>query len=302
MTKSIPSYLRIHRGPKQSAPFTPANTGEEVESFWNAYREATGWRRDRRATEEGPLQLLPAVTVDSMDGADTEPPPPVSHHQAARLAESAMQLANQLQQAREMVRRQEVELATRASIVRDDDDRDRIADRIETTLGDAAMACGCDAAVMYLLDDDTQYLKARSVYGISPQTLQHPPRELRGSRGDLEALVQGVVTIDDFQTGMIDTWNSPEPFGCGKCASVCPNQAIRLIGQAWSVPDLVQELLKDTDFYEDSGGGVTLTGGEPMVQSAFLAQLLPQLQQFPQLAFLKRNRDLSRQVKAGFPA
>jgi sigma-B regulation protein RsbU (phosphoserine phosphatase) len=232
VTKSIPSYLRIHCGPKRPAPFTPAITGEDVESFWDAYREATGWRRDRRASaEESSLQLLPAVTLDSMDGADTEPPPPVSHHHAVRLAESAMQLDRQLQQAREMVRRQEIELAARASIIVDDDDRDRIADRIEATLGDAALACGCDAAVMYLLDDDTQYLKARSAFGISPQTLQQPPRELRGSRGDLEALVQGVVTIDDFHVDMIDTWNSPEPFGCGICAAILQDEVP--IGTLW---------------------------------------------------------------------
>ncbi len=131
-----------------------------------------------------------------------------------------MQLTDQLQQARELIRRQEIELAARASILVDDEDRDRIADQIETTLADAAAACGCDAAVMYLLDDDTQHLKARSVFGMSPRTLERPPRELRGSRGDLEALVQGVVAVDDFRLDMIDTWNSPEPFACGICAAI----------------------------------------------------------------------------------
>lgn len=158
VTKSIPSYLRIHSVPSRSSTSPSASTGEDVESFWDAYREATGWRRDRRASaREFPLRLLPAVTVDSMAGSDTDAAPAVSHQHAVRLAESAAQMTDQLQQAREMIRRQEAELAARASILVGDEDRDRIADRIETTLADAALACGCDAAVMYLLDDDTQY-------------------------------------------------------------------------------------------------------------------------------------------------
>ncbi len=76
VTKPIPSYLRIHCGPNRSASLVPASTGEDVEGFWDAYREATGWRRERRMpANEFPLRLLPAVTVDSMDGVDTDPAP-----------------------------------------------------------------------------------------------------------------------------------------------------------------------------------------------------------------------------------
>jgi pyruvate formate lyase activating enzyme len=42
---------------------------------------------------------------------------------------------------------------------------------------------------------------------------------------------------------------------------------------------LLRELLKDKDYFEDSGGGVTLSGGEPMMQSAYLAELLPRLKE-----------------------
>lgn len=67
--------------------------------------------------------------------------------------------------------------------------------------------------------------------------------------------------------------------GCGECASVCPHQALRRIGQAWSIEALVREILKDKDYFEDSGGGVTLSGGEPMLHSAYLAGLLPRLKE-----------------------
>jgi glycyl-radical enzyme activating protein len=64
---------------------------------------------------------------------------------------------------------------------------------------------------------------------------------------------------------------------CGACAAVCDSQAIVTIGQRWPVDRLVAEIEKDRDFFEDSGGGVTLSGGEPMGQHAFLACLLPAL-------------------------
>jgi pyruvate formate lyase activating enzyme len=64
---------------------------------------------------------------------------------------------------------------------------------------------------------------------------------------------------------------------CGACAAVCDPQAIVTIGQHWPVDRLVAEIEKDRDFFEDSGGGVTLSGGEFMGQHAFLACLLPAL-------------------------
>lgn len=64
---------------------------------------------------------------------------------------------------------------------------------------------------------------------------------------------------------------------CGACATACPNRALQRIGREWRQEALVAELVKDRDFYRDSGGGVTLSGGEPMQQSPFLLALLPLL-------------------------
>ena len=62
---------------------------------------------------------------------------------------------------------------------------------------------------------------------------------------------------------------------CGACAAVCPAGALELIGRAWTVDDLMAEVLKDRVFYETSGGGITFSGGEPMQQVDFLAEVLP---------------------------
>ena len=51
---------------------------------------------------------------------------------------------------------------------------------------------------------------------------------------------------------------------CGKCTRFCPAGAREVIGQEYTVKELVKELMKDQMFYEESGGGVTLSGGEVM--------------------------------------
>jgi pyruvate formate lyase activating enzyme len=62
---------------------------------------------------------------------------------------------------------------------------------------------------------------------------------------------------------------------CGKCVSACVYEALRLMGTEWDGPALLDEVLKDRDYFEDSGGGVTLSGGEPALQSEFLFSFLP---------------------------
>ncbi|HBB15833.1 MAG TPA: glycyl-radical enzyme activating protein [Syntrophus sp. (in: bacteria)] len=61
--------------------------------------------------------------------------------------------------------------------------------------------------------------------------------------------------------------------GCGQCAVVCPSEARRLSGTRMTVEEVIREVLKDAKFYENSGGGVTLSGGEPLAQPEF-ARLL----------------------------
>ena len=57
--------------------------------------------------------------------------------------------------------------------------------------------------------------------------------------------------------------------GCGDCVRACPNDARKLAGRVMSVDQVVLEIVKDTLFYEESGGGVTLSGGEPLMQAEF---------------------------------
>ena len=62
--------------------------------------------------------------------------------------------------------------------------------------------------------------------------------------------------------------------GCGQCAAICFNEARILAGRTMSSEEVCQEIKKDEIFYKRSGGGVTLSGGEPLAQAEFSASIL----------------------------
>ena len=61
---------------------------------------------------------------------------------------------------------------------------------------------------------------------------------------------------------------------CGRCAAACPARALEILGRKVSVRNVMRILERDLPFYEASGGGVTLSGGEPLAQPQFAAALL----------------------------
>lgn len=64
---------------------------------------------------------------------------------------------------------------------------------------------------------------------------------------------------------------------CGACERVCPNQALVLCGKDMTVDEVLKKVLADRSFYEQSGGGVTLSGGECLCQAEFCEKLLKRL-------------------------
>ena len=61
---------------------------------------------------------------------------------------------------------------------------------------------------------------------------------------------------------------------CGKCVDVCLNDANEIIGREVTAAEVVSEVMKDRIFYETSGGGITVTGGEPSFQADFTLDIL----------------------------
>ena len=61
---------------------------------------------------------------------------------------------------------------------------------------------------------------------------------------------------------------------CGECAAACPNQAMERIGKEMSTDEIAERVFRDKMFYETSGGGVTISGGEPTFQADFLFEIV----------------------------
>ncbi len=61
---------------------------------------------------------------------------------------------------------------------------------------------------------------------------------------------------------------------CGKCIEICLNDANEIIGKEMTTQEVLDEVLKDKMFYDTSGGGLTITGGEPSYQPDFTIELL----------------------------
>ena len=69
-------------------------------------------------------------------------------------------------------------------------------------------------------------------------------------------------------------WEATHCMYCKTCARQCPTEAVQFIGRTVTVADVVAEITSDTLFYDQSGGGVTFSGGEPLMQPFFLMELL----------------------------
>jgi pyruvate formate lyase activating enzyme len=64
---------------------------------------------------------------------------------------------------------------------------------------------------------------------------------------------------------------------CGDCVNACPNSALKLIGKEYPILDLMEIIMKDKIFFDNSGGGVTLSGGEPLYHMNYLNKLVKEL-------------------------
>lgn len=63
---------------------------------------------------------------------------------------------------------------------------------------------------------------------------------------------------------------------CGRCADACPARAMNRVGRTVTAAEAMREIAHDVPFFEESGGGVTLSGGEPLLQPAFVREVLAQ--------------------------
>ena len=91
-----------------------------------------------------------------------------------------------------------------------------------------------------------------------------------GCKTCLETCPKNALTMVD--TGLVIDRNTCD--GCGSCADACPSTALEVLGTEWEVNALAKELLKDREYFKQSSGGVTISGGEGTLQWRFVSSLL----------------------------
>jgi len=95
-----------------------------------------------------------------------------------------------------------------------------------------------------------------------------PDRQARSSTGRNESSRLGTLMGSPLSDP--PTVNSQQCLRCGSCVEACPTGARQWVGRTVTVVDLMTEVLRDRPFFEQSGGGVTFSGGEPLMQHEFL--------------------------------
>ncbi len=70
------------------------------------------------------------------------------------------------------------------------------------------------------------------------------------------------------------TFHAEKCTACGKCSLVCPTKAMTFVGTPVTDDEIWEEIQKDLVFYKTSGGGVTISGGEPLYQPEFTREIL----------------------------
>ncbi|WP_367924131.1 glycyl-radical enzyme activating protein [uncultured Ruthenibacterium sp.] len=108
----------------------------------------------------------------------------------------------------------------------------------------------------------------------STQTeLLHSPKLCAGCRCCEHACPNGGIHWEDGKLRV----DKDKCTGCLSCVAACPTHALTAQGEAYTVEEVLEKVLQDKAFYDRSGGGVTLSGGEPLMQKEFALELLKAL-------------------------
>ena len=232
------SHLRIHSEEINSAGRNEANQPRafDIQNLMDDFTEATGWQPRALATtphanaksgesaeRSVPLrqrvELVNVAMMDGLLGAEDLLDLPMTGEDAAwQLLKSIDSLVQRLNETEKALSHQEANLATEVGVNVRSDEGHQLADRLLESLHRASELTNSDAAALYLLDDTTSELKMRCCWGMPASALAHPPRNLRGSLADLEALMGNAVLLEN--TRVAPEWNCPEPFAAAMCVPI----------------------------------------------------------------------------------
>ena len=109
--------------------------------------------------------------------------------------------------------------------------------------------------------------------GMSPaQSKMYTLNKCIGCGSCIRVCRHGALSMDKGGKGVLT--DKTKCVCCGECAEVCPSKAMEMAGKIYSVEQIMSEIRKEKAFFEESGGGVTFCGGEPLMHPKFLLSIL----------------------------
>lgn len=120
---------------------------------------------------------------------------------------------------------------------------------------------GCPLACLWCHNPESQ--------GRAPQIMLRPSRCI-ACGSCVNECAQGAITWNG--SGVLT--NRALCTSCGVCTLACAAEARELVGRTATTAEVMAEVIRDLAFYDESGGGVTFSGGEPLLQADFLMDLL----------------------------
>jgi phosphoserine phosphatase RsbU/P len=227
-----PSFLRIHVQPEEAIDRFGMLDEPVVSAMCETFSRTMGWGLHYHFGSEVPGDAIwSRRTADSSsaDGrmgpfgmfllAEEESSTTVARKDAEELAQRLFEITAELHRARQAVRVRESELAVRgAPHGHREPDAATMLKRLTAAMEAAQEVLQIDAVGLYVLDEQTQFLKLRAHAGLSSERFLRAPRMLRGAKGDLEALTGHAVAIEGPED--MPYWCVPEKCAAAICVPV----------------------------------------------------------------------------------
>lgn len=107
---------------------------------------------------------------------------------------------------------------------------------------------------------------------INPEPqLSYLPERCIASGDCVPVCIAGAISLDSAGKAVVDRARCTD---CGDCAPVCVPKALEIVGRDVEVDEVMDVVMRDRDYYAPSGGGMTISGGEPLMQPDFAEALL----------------------------
>lgn len=184
------------------------------------------------------IPSIPMVPVDSRSGKTVghlvvcdinEAKPPMSDKDVELYTGALAEFLGDAYRWQLALRQSEAEHATSVPVSCRVRSNKKISEFLRNQLKDSCRIVGCQSSALYILSEDSKQLKLRCVWGLPEEKLFDPPRLLRDSYADMEAMLgQAVILNEDF---LMETWRPPDDFPTAVCVPVLSE--MNVYGTIW---------------------------------------------------------------------